>query len=276
MNNIIHEIRKSYTRLIKMLDYISKQLNEAPQGYLKISKRGKRNSYYQMIKPAKVGEKQKCHYLSKKKPEEENIIKALAQKQYYQQLLPILQNEINVMEHMLKYYRPNEKYDLFHKLPDTRQQLVTPSFKTPAEEVKAWEKEEWKPYDKYPEDLKYETNRGIVVRSKSEMFIAETLDLYSDYLAYRYEDELYLEKTRTLLHPEFTIRKRSNGKRYFWEHFGRMHDLAYVDDFIDKINKYIMEGIYPGEQLIITFESPDKTIDTNVVRKLIKHYFVET
>lgn len=48
----------------------------------------------------------------------------------------------------------------------------------------------------------------------------------------------------------------------------------YVDSFLYKINLYNMAGIYMGKQLICTFESDKRPLDTRVVRSIIQEYFM--
>lgn len=138
-----------------------------------------------------------------------------------------------------------------------------------------WKSESYPTYGEYPEFLRYETDRGELVRSKSELIIANLLYKEDSHLHYRYEEKLYLKQSNKTIHPDFTIMSRRNGEIVYWEHAGKMDDSRYADDFTRKINAYIKEGIFPGKNLIITYETGTVPLEVSVVKKLIKNYFFE-
>lgn len=276
-SGIVHMVMKylknEYHILTKKIKEIEHDLKNAPEGYLKISNRKKDYSYYHM-KNDQVNKKEISQYLSKKKEETPSFIEKLVQKQYYQKLLPVMKEEKKAIEEFLTKYDPQKKYDIYEKTTQPRKQFITPAFLTPEMKTQRWESEEYQPNPKYPENLIYETNRGDMVRSKSEIIIADLLYYHKDYCAYRYESPLYVSEKGMVLYPDFTIMKRSAAEIFYWEHFGMMDVESYVDTFIRKMNEYILAGIYPGKQLICTFESSAQPLETKVVRNLIKEYFL--
>jgi hypothetical protein len=66
----------------------------------------------------------------------------------------------------------------------------------------------------YEEKLIHKTKRGEMVRSKSEVIIANML--FDADINYLYEEPLQL-KDGSIRSPDFTISK--NGKTFYWEHF---------------------------------------------------------
>lgn len=54
----------------------------------------------------------------------------------------------------------------------------------------------------------------------------------------------------------------------YWEHFGMMDDPDYALKAIKRIMEYQKNGIYPGQRLIITFESFDSPLDPKHVEQI--------
>ena len=88
----------------------------------------------------------------------------------------------------------------------------------------------------YPENLRYETERGDVVRSKSEVIIANILYQNREHILYKYERPLEIVENgrKKTIYPDFTIINKNTGKITYWEHAGRMDDPYYANDFVKK------------------------------------------
>lgn len=63
-------------------------------------------------------------------------------------------------------------------------------------------------------------------------------------------------------------------REIYREHDGRMDDPAYAQSAVRKINAYEENGIYPGERLILTFETEKTVLDMKVVERLVNRYLV--
>ena len=74
------------------------------------------------------------------------------------------------------------------------------------------------------EGLIHRTERGDLVRSKSELVIADKL--YARGLDYAYEQPLALPSGRTR-YPDFTIADHARGVNFYWEHLGMIDDQGY-------------------------------------------------
>ena len=123
------------------------------------------------------------------------------------------------------------------------------------------------------------TNRGDVVRSKSECLIANFL--YQRKIAYRYEAAIGLEdvdgfgnKFSRKIYPDFMILHPKTREIIIWEHFGMMDNSDYSRSALLKINNYINNGYIPGINLICTFESLDVNWNGVAINKLIDSLFV--
>lgn len=55
------------------------------------------------------------------------------------------------------------------------------------------------------------------------------------------------------MYPDFTFLSKRTRKEIYWEHEGRMDDSEYAKTAIKKIKTYEDNGIYLGENLILTF-----------------------
>lgn len=105
----------------------------------------------------------------------------------------------------------------------------------------------------------YPTAKGDLVRSKSEVIIANLL--YYEGLEYEYEAKLH--HSSGIIKPDFTV-KTPGGKYIYWEHLGMLGSEEY--DKIWLYKKDIYDNQFPG-QLRTTYEGI--TIN-NSVMKLIQ------
>ena len=109
------------------------------------------------------------------------------------------------------------------------------------------------------------------MRSKSEVIIADLL--FREGVPYRYEYPLYIEGIG-LVFPDFLTLNKRTRKEYFLEHFGMMDDPNYLEKALQKIQLLANNNIYPGENLILSFETKKSPLNQNELRKLIQHYLL--
>jgi len=109
----------------------------------------------------------------------------------------------------------------------------------------------------------YQTENGILVRSKSEVIIANIL--YRSNLDFEYEAKLNYDE-KHWKEPDFTI--KYNGKTWYWEHLGLLDDPQYNEDWREKKQIYTALGII--DNLIITKESAILSNNVNEWVKKIK------
>ena len=118
------------------------------------------------------------------------MINKLAQKQYYLSIRPILQKNFNALVNFLDKNQPRELEAIYDKLSDERKKFVVPFTMSAEERVKKWQEEEYEQNRMYPENLRYDTEQGDLVRSKSEVIIANLLYQNQEDILYRYEKPL--------------------------------------------------------------------------------------
>ena len=123
------------------------------------------------------------------------------------------------------------------------------------------------------EGHKFETLNKDLVRSKSEVIIADRL--YTAGIPYRYEQMLELQNEQAnplRYYPDFTVLNKRTRKIYYWEHLGRLGDPEYCFDALIKLEDYSDNGILLGKNLILTFESQKMPLYTANVDRIIKEY----
>lgn len=104
----------------------------------------------------------------------------------------------------------------------------------------------------------YSTLKGDMVRSKSEVIIANML--YHSGLEYVYEKELVFEGGQ--MRPDFTV-TTPKGRIIYWEHLGLLGTENYDETWLIKKRAY--DSHYPG-QLEVTYEGA--TISTSAAQKI--------
>ena len=60
----------------------------------------------------------------------------------------------------------------------------------------------------------------------------------------------------------------------YWEHLGLLDDPEYIARNLEKIDCYEENGIFLGDNLIITRETSEKPLNMKQVRRLIEHYLL--
>jgi len=123
------------------------------------------------------------------------------------------------------------------------------------------------------EGLIHRTERGELVRSKSELVIADKF--HARGIVYFYEQPLQLGVGR-VRYPDFTIADHASGVTYYWEHLGLLHDPSYRSRWERKRAEYIEAGIRPYEDgggpegtLVETRDDPMGGLDAGHIAELI-------
>ena len=115
------------------------------------------------------------------------------------------------------------------------------------------------------------TEKGERVRSKSEKILADYF--YRNNILYKYEKPLNLVGYGTV-YPDFTFLSRKLQREIYWEHEGMMDKPEYAINAVKKLNSYQMNGIMPGEHLILTFETEQDVLNSNIVSELVERYLI--
>ena len=120
--------------------------------------------------------------------------------------------------------------------------------------------------------LVHRTSKGLAVRSKSELLIAEALG--SAGVDFEYEKPLTLGGCTR--YPDFTIEDEFSGRIVYWEHLGMLDHAEYSCAWKKKLKWYRDYGVIPIDEdgngdavLIQTTDSTETGLDMSQVNELI-------
>lgn len=218
-------------------------------------KEGKRRKYLGGVKSDDVVRIKRTRYVEKAIVVLENDLRLLDKLAKGYKLSDF--EEINMM--IPKTYRP-ETYDYYEHLPDVAKRWL---------EEKEAEKASYGPW--YPEDLIHRVSNGLMVRTKSEMAIAEIL--LRNGIPFVYELPHVL-KNGKVVHTDFTILSIVDYKtEYLLEHEGSMEDQEYRRKHSWRIENYFLSGFVPNVNIFFTFDGVDGSIDGESVQRIIDGWF---
>lgn len=122
----------------------------------------------------------------------------------------------------------------------------------------------------YEASLIHKTINGELVRSKSEVIIANMLHDHG--IEYEYEKELDLGEDGIRI-PDFTIQDEELGTTFYWEHCGMLGDAKYSKRWQEKKALYEKHGIVEGDNLIVTEDDLNGGIDSEKIEEIIQKNF---
>lgn len=248
--------------LLQMKKDKEKALEATPEGTLRICNSRNRTQYYQRTDPKDLN----GSYI---REQDINIARDLAQKDYNRKVLQAIEKEINAIKKYLSNYPEVNAELIYEKLHKERQKLVTPIWEPEEQYVNKWESIEYQGKGFNEDTPEFYTIKGERVRSKSELIIADLLS--REGIPYRYEYPIYVKGVGKI-YPDFTVLNVKNRKEMYWEHLGMMDDASYVEKALQKIEKYEQNSIFPGEKLILTYESRKNPLSQKQVLLMIRHY----
>lgn len=273
MNIIINEATGQIANLEKMLKTIELFQENEPIGCLKQQRRDKYTYFYHQYTDVDTKEVNKV-FINKSNSA---LVRTLAQKQYYLTMKPLIEKELKALKHLVKNYHPQQRERVYESLSVERRAFITPIEGSKEDRIQKWNETNYKFQETlhsvfYPEGKKYITEQGELVRSKSEVIIANILYQYRDDLVYVYEYPLNLRLDDRIItiHPDFKIMNIHTGKITYWEHAGLLDEPAYANDFTKKINTYANNDLLIGRDVVITCETTDNPLDIKVIKKLVE------
>lgn len=116
----------------------------------------------------------------------------------------------------------------------------------------------------YVEGLIHKTLSGIIVRSKSEVIIADAL--FNEGIEFEYE-KLKEENGHRCI-PDFTF-EDAGGDTIIWEHLGLLDNPSYRKSWERKLSFYNTIGFVEGENLFTTRDHEGGSIDSNEIKEVV-------
>ena len=205
-------------------------------------------------------------YIKKK---DRALAEQLAYKKYLLELKNELSEELKILNRYInKISTPHKSEQMLINSTEMRR-LVSPYFLPENKALIEWINTPYEKNTSYPETLIHKSISGNILRSKSEAMI--DMLLFEAKIPYRYECQLVLGNK--ILWPDFSLLHPRTAERYYWEHFGMMDNSDYANNACQKIKEYTSNGIIPGINLITTFETKDKPLTSDMVKRIIDNYF---
>lgn len=214
------------------------------------------------------GDKKKYLGVSKK-----NYAKQIAEYDYLTGTIRLIDKELKMINQLLKSMNFTLPEDYYETLSLPRQNLITPIIPTDAQFIENWLLQPYEPkgFDENDE-TDFRTVKDERVRSKSEIIIANALERKQ--VPYKYECPIYFEELG-VIHPDFTALNVKRRKILYWEHLGKMDDPTYARKNSFRINVYQKNGLYLGDNLIVTMETSTMPLDVRLLDKIIDRYLLQ-
>lgn len=119
--------------------------------------------------------------------------------------------------------------------------------------------------------LIHRTTDGTLVRSKSEVIVANELSAAGVEFAY---ERRFRGHDNTFRYPDFTIEDAATGETYIWEHLGMLSDPRYAQAWERKQEWYAKGGVEEGggekATLIVTEDDSNGGIDSAAVQAKVR------
>lgn len=264
---IIEELKNLDADLALVVKNVENSDYPKLEGTLNCRFEGEKTRFYM-----RVGKKQK--YLSS---DNGPTIRNLCRKQYYMKMMETAKRERDQIARCLTILESNTKLsdvdDVFSKLSEPIRQIVKPLGLTDDGYAASWLKEM-----KRGKKRSFEINSpmkapdGTTMKSKSEVIIANRLCAFD--VPYVYEERITFDDGEHFIYPDFIVLNKRTRKQYCWEHFGMISDEEYVTKQQKKLEQYAKNNIFPGDGLLITIESKERSLSTEYVDLLIKRYLI--
>ncbi|MBR3377694.1 MAG: hypothetical protein IKG44_08460 [Mogibacterium sp.] len=265
-NETLRDLQRKRIRMARQLDSLSRYKG---WNLKKESKKRSGLTYYDVLRK---GSDRKT-YLGGESHEQVLDIKRL---RYAAKALTVFDHDIDLLESLIRDYIDPDYSTINSLLPATYQtdmQLQTNSDAGMPQEAIEWkrrleeEKAKYPPYK--PDQLKHPALDGTMMRSKSEVIIANILLLAG--IPFVYEAPLFINGKLVL--PDFIILSLIDLKtEIIIEHQGMVFVDEYADKFIRSLKVYLQSDWIPNKTLFFTFDNARETIDPEQVLSILQKH----
>lgn len=238
----------------------------ATDNNISIKIKSKGLNYYYYLKDGYCHKRRRWIYQHK---DTLDAVRKAAQEQYDRKVNMLAERELKLAMELLELFQNGEGVEQYYfSMPAGRQLIVEPIVQSDFEYKEKWLAQKYEGQKFFAQDTQITTQSGIVVRSKSEVLIADLLDTLG--VPYRYEYPLCLRNGRNI-YPDFTLLDVKHRREIRLEHFGMVSDSGYYQSMLRKLRTYASEGYFPGDNLIVSLESADHPIDIHYLKAQITH-----
>lgn len=267
MDRIINLIKERTKTLKKAIVKAEKDVGTGtfPEGWLRINSSANRVRYYRLT----VSGDREGEYIKKGN---HRLACQLAQKEYNTKFLKEAKQELARLERINTQLSQRNADLAYQNLSVNRQNLITPYIITDGLFAKEWQSKSFIANPYRTENKIYDTRRGDKVRSKSEAILADILLELG--IPYHYEKPVKLQNGNTR-YPDFTLLNVQTREEVYLEHFGLLDDEEYRRDCLRKLDEYRRNGIYPGKNLVFTYETESNPLDIKGIKNMLAELFCQ-
>lgn len=263
MQNYERRMREQLGKLKHLEDRIEAdriQSPELPGGRIKI-----RSSHgYEQVYLCEEGTG-KEHFVPQENWEE---IRPMIQLNYEEKLFRKVKEMRKTLEHFLQKYDETALTGVYDGMSQGRKNLITPLVLSDQQAIEKWRLEHPGNQNEVPRAETYETQRGELVRSKSEKILADLFNSMG--IPYIYETRLRLKNKEIC--PDFMLFNVKTRKSAYWEHFGRLDKPDYAIKNYVRISDYERSGYLLGEDVFFSMELDGRSLDVNLIRQKLEKW----
>jgi hypothetical protein len=253
------------------LEKIKVKLAALPETVLAPTKGG--FYYYVKDKDGKPGKRRYIHR------DDFATLRLVTGVRYMKKKVELISHNLHVIKRSLEKLNDYDDTAILNALPKTYVSAIELVRSASSKEVIQSENPKWR------KNLVIKTSTGVMVRTKGELALYETLiEMLSEFgIKVFYEKKLVLihkelrsgsvKETKVDVYPDFTIVFPDDTEIY-WELCGLFDGDDYRNTQYAKFCDYYDNGIYMPKNLIVTMESSDKPLDIQAIRHIIESQII--
>ena len=253
-------IEKQMTTERRLRSKCAAQVETLPEGKLSVQI-VKGRTYYTLVK------KGKRQYIGAGNRE---LVEKLQLRRYLEKMIAAIDHNEGYLREFFENYRPVAPEDVMESLPETYRNRKLPALEGQGLDLRTWEEEDYEQTTWHWEHKVHHTAKGDLVRSKSELIIANML--YERGIPYHYEEVLHMPDGGYLV-PDFTVGVRDTGRLVYLEHCGMLSDERYRNDYLRKMERYCVAGFRPWVDVYFTFDNASGALDTDKIGRMMDVMF---
>lgn len=193
----------------------------------------------------------------------------LVRKECVVRMIPRLEKDIVLLEKLMRSYEPADENSVMSDIVAKYEEISGYIYNQEVDS-REWANTASGESDYHKEDLTSIAADGSHRRSLGEIIIGSRLSHYN--IPFKYEAAINHPDIPYI--PDFTIKRPSDGKIIYWEHFGKVNDVNYMQNNKQKLDTYERYGIVPWENLIISYSRSDYSINEKLIDALIQGWLL--
>lgn len=256
-------------RLCEQIIEMTNSIKQIPKtGWIEISSPRKKPKFYR----GKIDETTKKRVREYIPVAEHDEIHDIFESDFLNSSRQLALEQHKLINHFLSNFKENGFEKIYENLHPVKKSMIAPLIESHQQFLEVWKNSPYEPMPFRENTRVVSTRDGNRVRSKTERTLYE---IFQDYkIPFKYECPLHL-RNKTI-YPDFTFIHPYEKSEIYWEHFGMMDDPEYSVNAYLRINEYANNGIFIGENLIVSFEHSMKDLDYTYVKTMIEKFLLSS